>query len=284
MCNFLRGDNVYEEKLEDIVYENFNITACLVHGQVRQGEGAFFSTVGKPRRINGFFYFYDCDGEYTLKNGEKKYAKRGDVVFLPPFCEYDSQFYGHGKKQVDCILVNLLFSDRDGKEFYLSDNLEVFTPKDSEFIKKEFCDILNIYSRPIKNTAEMKAISYKILSYFATVNKETVLDMSRYRYIANGIKYLETDIKQEKSIEEVAKMCNVSSAYFRRLFKEYSGLSPIQFRIRKKLDMAKDMLVNGTMSIVEISDYLGFENVTYFTRLFKEYEKISPAKYRNYSK
>ena len=130
----------------------------------------------------------------------------------------------------------------------------------------------------------MKAISYKILSYFATVNKETVLDVSRYRYIANGIKYLETDIKQEKSIEEVAKMCNVSSAYFRRLFKEYSGLSPIQFRIRKKLDMAKDMLVSGTMSIVEISDYLGFENVTYFTRLFKEYEKISPAKYRNYSK
>ncbi|UKI38542.1 MAG: helix-turn-helix domain-containing protein [Clostridiales bacterium] len=58
----------------------------------------------------------------------------------------------------------------------------------------------------------------------------------------------------------------------------------MQFRIRKKLDMAKDMLVNGTMSIVEISDYLGFENVTYFTRLFKEYEKISPAKYRNYSK
>ena len=45
--------------------------------------------------------------------------------------------------------------------------------------------------------------------------------------------------------------------------------------------MAKDMLVNGTMSIVEISDYLGFENVTYFTRLFKEYEKISPAKFRN---
>lgn len=81
MCNFLRGDNVYEEKLEDIVYENFNITACLVHGQVRQGEGAFFSTVGKPRRINGFFYFYDCDGEYTLKNGEKSMPK-GEMSYF----------------------------------------------------------------------------------------------------------------------------------------------------------------------------------------------------------
>lgn len=272
---------MYGIKLEDVVYENFNINACLVYGQVRKGEGNFFSTVGKPRRINGFYYFYDGDGEYTLKSGEKKYAKKGDVVFLPPFFEYNSLFYSHGKKKVDGILINLLFSDKDGKEFYLSNDLEIFTPKDGEFIKKEFCDILNIYSQPKKNVSEMKAISYKILSYFATANKETGLNMSRYKYIANGIKYLETDIKQEKSIEEVAKMCNVSSAYFRRLFKEYSGLSPIQFRIRKKLDMAKDMLANGAMNIVEISDYLGFENVTYFARLFKEYEKISPAKYRS---
>lgn len=269
------------KKLEDMVYENFNITACLVYGQVRKGKDSVFSTLGKPRSINGFLYFYDCDGEYVLKNGEKKHAKKGDVVFLPPFCEYNSAYYSYNGKSIDCILVNLLFSDSNGNEFYLSDKLEVFTPKDREFIKKEFCDILNLYSRPIKNTAEIKSILYKILSYFATAHKQTGIDLSRYRYIANGIKYLETDIKQEKSIEEVAKMCNVSAAYFRRLFKEYSGLSPIQFRIRKKLDMAKDMLVNGTMSIVEISDYLGFENATYFTRLFKEYEKISPAKYRN---
>lgn len=114
------------------MYENFNINACLVYGQVRKGEGNFFSTVGKPRRINGFYYFYDGDGEYTLKSGEKKYAKKGDVVFLPPFCEYNSLFYSHGKKKVDGILINLLFSDKDGKEFYLSNDLEIFTPKDGE--------------------------------------------------------------------------------------------------------------------------------------------------------
>lgn len=270
-----------EKKLQDIVYENFNITACLVYGQVWREESTFFSTMGRPRKINGFFYFYGCDGIYRLKNGEEKQAKKGDVVFLPPLCEYESKFLNSEKKNVDCILVNLLFSDENGNDFFLSDDLEVFTPKDTELIRKAFCKMLNLYSQPIKKTAEMKSISYKIISYFGTLNKESGIDISRYRYIAKGIKYLETDIKQEKSIEEIAKMCNISSAYFRRLFKEYSGLSPISFRIRKKLDMAKDMLVNGTMSIVEISDYLGFENVTYFTRLFKEYEKISPAKFRN---
>ena len=272
---------MYTKKLQNIVYENFNITACYVLGQERRGESAYFSTVGKPRKINGFFYFYGCDCEYTLKNGEKKFAKKGDVVFLPPFCEYESRFSNSDNKSVDCILLNLLFSDDSGKEFFLSDELCVFTPGDSELIKRKFCNILNLYSRPIKNTAELKSVSYKILSYFATANKEINLDTSQYKYIAKGIRYLETDIKQEKSIEEIAAMCNVSSAYFRKLFKEYSSLSPINFRIRKKLDMAKDMLTNSAMSIVEISDYLGFENVTYFTRLFKSYEKIPPAKYRN---
>lgn len=270
-----------EKPLKDIIYGNFNIDACYVLGQERRGENAFFSTFDKPRKINGFLYLYGCDGTYEVRNGEKKFAKKGDVVFLPPFCEYDSRYFNSTNQFVDCILVNLLFSDENGNSFFLSDELEIFDSADDEFIRREFCKILNVYSRPQKNIAELKSLAYKILSYFASKNKETDIDASRFKCIAEGIKYLETDIKQEKSIEEIARMCNMSSAYFRRLFKEYSGISPIKFRIKKRLDIAKELLLNSTMSVVEISDYLEFENVRYFITLFKKYEKKSPLKYRN---
>ena len=271
---------IYEKKLRDIIYENINITHCIVIEQLRRGKDSYFTTKGKPRRINGFYYLYGCDCTYKTSDGREKKAKCGDVVYLPPFCEYESYYYNFLGKETDAILVNMLFSDEDGKEFFLPNDLKVFNTQDNEMVKSYFLDVLNLSRQPIKKMTEIKSIAYKIISYFGTEDKTRKLNRSKYKMISKGIMYLENDIKQELSIEEIAKMCNMTSSYFRRVFFEYSGMSPIQFRIRKKLDIAKELLKSDSMSILEISEYLGFENMTYFSRLFKKYEKITPKDYR----
>ena len=88
-------------------------------------------------------------------------------------------------------------------------------------------------------------------------------------------------MQQLLSIEEIARMCNVTSTYFRKLFKEYSGDTPSSFRIKRKMNTAKELLLANEMSVNEVSDYLGFENVSYFSRLFKKYENKTPTDYRN---
>ena len=270
---------IYEKKLREIIYENFNIIQCSILGQTRRGKDAFFTTKGKPRMTNGFYYLCGCDCLYKA-NGRELYAERGDVVYLPPFCEYESYYCNYRDEDIDGILINMLFCDENSKEFYLPNSLRVCSVKGNENVKRYFTSILDLGNQPIKKMAEIKSVAYKILSYFGTYDKTDKLNKSKYKDISKGIMYLENDIKQELTIEDIAKMCNMSSSYFRRIFKEYSGMSPIQFRIRKKLDMAKELLLNDAMSIYEISEYLGFENVTYFTRLFKEYEGITPKKYK----
>ena len=108
------------------------------------------------------------------------------------------------------------------------------------------------------------------------MHKKSGLNAGQFSLIAKGIRYLEEDPLQEKSIEEIAKMCAVSSGCFRRLFSEYAGVSPSVYRIRNKMEKAKVLLESGTCTVGEVSEKLGFSDVSYFSRLFKKYMGITP--------
>ena len=270
-----------EKSLKRIIFENFNITECVIYAQTYQGVLRNFSTFGNPRKTNGFIYLLNCDCTYELAGGKTVDAKKGDVIYLPAFLEYKSNFKNFGNEPIDGILINLLFSDDKGRTFYLPDKIKIYKIQNSNYVKSCFSNILNCSKQPLMNMAEMKSIAYKILAYLGTLHRELKINSSKYKCISEGISYLENDVQQALSIEEIAQLCHVSATYFRSLFKEYSGMSPIQFRIQKKLEIAKTLLLSNDMTILEISDYLGFESVAYFSKVFKKYEKISPSRYRS---
>jgi transcriptional regulator GlxA family with amidase domain len=68
---------------------------------------------------------------------------------------------------------------------------------------------------------------------------------------------------------------------FRKVFKQVTGLSPNQYYLNLRLNKAKALLVNTDLSIVEISNLTGFENLFYFSNYFKKKNGVSPILYRN---
>ena len=86
------------------------------------------------------------------------------------------------------------------------------------------------------------------------------------------------------SIEEIADMCGVSCGCFSSLFKEYSGKSPHKYRLDFKIELAKQMLKSGYMTVEVISDSLMFESASYFCKIFKKKTGLTPSQYRNYKK
>jgi AraC-like DNA-binding protein len=82
------------------------------------------------------------------------------------------------------------------------------------------------------------------------------------------------------SITEIAKECGVSECYFRRLFQEYSGESPINFRQKHRIEKAKQLLLSDEhYSVGEIAEELGFSDIYHFSKTFKKFCGISPNKF-----
>lgn len=67
--------------------------------------------------------------------------------------------------------------------------------------------------------------------------------------------------------EEVADSLHMSYSWFRKLFKEYTGLSPAHYIQELKIQQAKDLLATTQRSTKEIAYYLTFDDIPYFTKV-----------------
>ena len=82
------------------------------------------------------------------------------------------------------------------------------------------------------------------------------------------------------NIEELARGLCTNYSLFRRAFKKYTGLSPMQYHTSLRMKQAVYLLTNTSLSVKEISFNLGFCSVFYFSKLFKEKTGRTPSDFR----
>lgn len=82
------------------------------------------------------------------------------------------------------------------------------------------------------------------------------------------------------SVNELAKLCNMSLSSFKRSFKTFFNDSPNNYINTKKINKAKELLQVSELNISEIAYKTGFNDPLYFTRLFKKRIGLSPSEFR----
>jgi len=92
--------------------------------------------------------------------------------------------------------------------------------------------------------------------------------------------YIESNLGELPTIEEIASKSFVAENKLQKLFKSYYGCSVHDFIRNKRLDLARDLLENSNLSISEISDNLGIRSKSYFSKIFKERYGVTPSEYR----
>ncbi|MBY5766311.1 AraC family transcriptional regulator [Rhizobium leguminosarum] len=83
-----------------------------------------------------------------------------------------------------------------------------------------------------------------------------------------------------QSVEDLAAEMGVSYPYFRRLFREQTGMSAKQYQMNVRVQRARDFLVNTDKSVKEIAGLLGFHSAFHFSSQFKNAVGCAPTEYR----
>lgn len=87
-------------------------------------------------------------------------------------------------------------------------------------------------------------------------------------------------VENPLSPEELAGQLGLGYSWFRRMFKEYTGVSPAQYQLQQKLMRAKELLTGSNLNISEIAYSLKFENAGQFSTFFKKKVGITPSEFR----
>jgi len=82
------------------------------------------------------------------------------------------------------------------------------------------------------------------------------------------------------SPEEIATSLNMSYTWFRRMFRQYTGLAPAQYIVQLKIQKAKEILSVSSKTIKEIAIELGFESIDYFSTQFRKQTGQTPTQFR----
>ena len=92
--------------------------------------------------------------------------------------------------------------------------------------------------------------------------------------------FMEENLSKKISIDDIANYLCVSNSWFRKEFYKETGVAPITFLNRIRLQTSKYMLLSTNKSIKEISIHCGFATSEYFCKFFKNNTGITPGEYR----
>lgn len=82
------------------------------------------------------------------------------------------------------------------------------------------------------------------------------------------------------SVDELARLCHLSTSSFKRTFQAEFGESPKRYITRKKIEKAASLLKSSTLRVSAIAYDVGFESITTFNRLFTDAYGVSPTQFR----
>jgi AraC-like DNA-binding protein len=94
------------------------------------------------------------------------------------------------------------------------------------------------------------------------------------------IKYIEENYHKEIILDKLASKAFLSPYHFIRVFKKYSGLSPMQYVNNYRVEKARYLLADKNLSLSEIAGMIGLKDVYYFSSVFRKIQGVSPGQYR----
>lgn len=116
--------------------------------------------------------------------------------------------------------------------------------------------------------------------FIATSNAfygKSEMDKSR---IGRAYNYVVANYQKEISLGEIAAVCNLSTAYFCRYFKQTTGKTYLNFLTEIRISHACRLLAERNLAIENICYDCGFSSQTNFFRHFKKLKGIAPSEYR----
>ncbi|MBT2699416.1 helix-turn-helix transcriptional regulator [Bacillus sp. ISL-40] len=263
--------------------------------------------------LNSSFYQLFAVGHQHIKDTSYEWdgLKRKDG----PLLLFQYTISGSGNIELDGVVHKLT----EGSAFMVeipSDH-RYYLPQDSEnwefyFIlfrptnlQKEWTELIKLMGNVSQISELSSPITFLKNAYYAA-SKQQITDgfrastivyqfvMELYRYTAaykkekeiwpekviQAVHFLEEDYCTIQSLDVLALRVGLSKFHFTRLFKRTTGLSPMEYLTKVRMEKAVQLLRNTDMTIEETSKQIGYSNSSYFIKVFREWIGFSPGEFR----
>jgi len=115
---------------------------------------------------------------------------------------------------------------------------------------------------------------------FGRNEQSTLMRALADKHIADSLSQLHNNLSHAWTLDALAKEVGLSRAGFAKRFKELVGLSMFDYLTQLRVQRAKELLSDTTLSLYEVANQIGYESDLAFTRTFKKRTGVTPTAYR----
>ena len=238
----------------------------------------------RPRGRLDYQLLYIASGKAHFHfNGKEEIVTAGHMVLYRPKEPQKYEYYG--EDQTEAYWVHFTGSDVKNilRSYGISDDIRIFycgsgleyqnhfrsMIQELQMCKDDYREMLEIHLR------QMLIMIHRYLSTAKKVDNSLIAEE-----IDRATGYFNENYHKDISIEAYAASRHMSTSWFIRNFKQYTGFTPMQYIRSVRISNAVNLLEDTEYNVTEIASIVGYDNPLYFSRIFKKQKGLSPSEYR----
>ena len=115
-----------------------------------------------------------------------------------------------------------------------------------------------------------------------TVRNLPAFSIREFTAISPALNYMTSNYGETLSVDALAELCHLSVSHFRTLFKKATHQSPLQYLSQVRMKMAASLLMSTSLTVLTISQTVGYTTLSSFNRTFKDHHNQTPTDYRKH--
>lgn len=228
------------------------------------------------------FYIVEGEGSFIVSNTEYQVAKNQLIIINSNVNHTEKSSNTNSMEYIALGFEGISFNQKNKQN---RENIIIYEDKKLEillliqFLLAGLDDKDSHVFYISQNILEM--IILKLKQY-----QEVEVEVSSNQKITSTVsevkKYIDLNYREPVNLDGLAQMSHLNKYYLSHIFKEQTGLSPIEYLNKTRIKNAKILLKSTNYSISEISTFTGFSSQSYFSQRFKKITSLSPRQYRDF--
>lgn len=236
--------------------------------------------VAETRKNYLLQFVYDGIAHVAVDNKKPFIATKGTAFLLPPNLPHWYKSDNESPTTRAWISWSGEQSFLLKKYFHAENNPFLLKVENLDTVIGYFNQLKNARNRSASSIAKIYCCFYGILSNCLSTKTSLSNIESQEKLLINDIiQYIEKNISETPTIHDISLSFGYDESSIFRKFKQYTGLSPKQYIMHKRIALAKGLICETNLSIDEIASRCGYNDKSALNLLFIRHEKMSLAKY-----
>ncbi len=229
-----------------------------------------------------YILHYVLRGEGTLYLDNREFKVREKQAFLLPpdmltYYQADLEkpweyvwIHIHGLKALELL-----------RKAGLTKKTPVFVPVcDCDAIGECFLDILRHSREEYTCIGNLYRLFQLLIDLSSNKPEQVKIQGTMSHYVKMVIDYISQKYSEPIRIQHIADYCGLERSYLSKIFKYATGYTPQEYLIWYRINVAKQLLEAGEVSIQHVSYSVGYNDPLTFSKVFKRGTGVSPSKWR----